>query len=263
MQKNVLVLSLLLSGCLCWAGYSVEWSLPTGRGLPYVQFDVDRDNLPDVYVSYGADSLVFYSGASHARLWTIHNPHPENTALGATSGNTGGDAWPELVAYGYHYTTSPTVYYSRFDIYDCASHQLLFSSPEMSSNYALSIPYLADIDGDGRCEICVACGDSTARSLQVYGSSAAVEESPSPANSGARLSVVPSVSRTPVVVSGLGLDGSRIQIVDACGRVVRTLTFAGPGSITWDGTDDHSKPVPPGCYLVRAGDHVTKVITLP
>jgi hypothetical protein len=261
-MKHALAL-LLLTGSLCWAGYGVEWTLPTGRGWPGVSFDVDRDNLPDVCVSYSADSLVFYSGASHARLWTIQNPHPENTYLGATSGNTGGDAWPELVVYGYHYTTSPTVYYYRFDIYDCASHQSLFSSPEMSSNLTVGIPYLADIDGDGRCEICVACGDSTARTLQVYGSSAAVQESPSPTHYGPRLSVIPSVSRIPVLVSGLAQSGSKVRIVDASGRVVRTLTLAGPGSILWDGTDDHSRPVPPGCYLVRADGQITKVITLP
>jgi len=261
MQKKVLILTLLLSGCLCWAGYSVEWTLPTGRGAPGVAVDVDRDNLPDVCVSYGADSLVFYSGASHARLWTIQNPHPENTYLGATSGNTGGDAWPELVVYGYHYTTSPTVFYYRFDIYDCASHQSLFSSPEMSSNLTVGIPYLTDIDGDGRCEICVACGDSTARSLQVYGSSAAVEESSPPSEP--RLSVAPSVSRLAVVITGLPSSGSPVRISDVCGRVVRTLAPAGPDPVVWDGTDDHSRPVPPGCYLVRANGRVTKVITLP
>ena len=162
-MKQALVL-LLLAASLSWAGYGVEWTLPTGRGWPGVSFDVDRDNLPDVCVTYGADSLVFYSGASHARLWTVPNPHPENT-IGATSGNTGGDAWPELVVYGYHYTVSPTVYYSRFDIYDCASHQSLFSSPEMSCSYTVGIPYVADIDGDGRCEICAACGDTLALSL--------------------------------------------------------------------------------------------------
>jgi hypothetical protein len=131
----------------------------------------------------------------------------------------------------------------------------------MSSNYTVPTPTVSDIDGDGRCEICVVSGDSTALSLQVYGSTGAVEESPRPPV--LRLSVAPSVSRSAVVITGLPPSASPVRVSDVCGRVVRTLAPAGSGPVVWDGADDHSRPVPPGCDLGRADGQVTKVITLP
>ncbi len=48
-------------------------------------------------------------------------------------------------------------------------------------------------------------------------------------------------------------EGSHIEILDATGRIVRRLDFAGTES-TWDGKDSSGNELPSGVYLMKTGD---------
>jgi hypothetical protein len=77
----------------------------------------------------------------------------------------------------------------------------------------------------------------------------------------------------PATVIAFTLDRPRnltLAVFDAAGRHVATLldgrVEAGPGSVTWDGCDDHGNAAPSGLYLYRidldGGEVDTRAMTL-
>ena len=245
------VLALLVAVSTSWAGYGVEWSFSCPPGRPGIGLDVDQNGLPDVAVWFGTDSVRYYNGTSRSYLWSLSNPHPGSASWSIGLANTGGSSQPEIVSTSLRYTTSPTVYYGRFDIFDLATRQLQFSSPEFSSNYTFPMPYLYDDDGDGRDEISVVSGDSSNLQLQVYGGTGAVQE-PTSTGHPARIAM-PSISTGPVSVDQAA---GPFSVFDAVGRLIRLLP---PGAVLWDGRDQSGTPVPPGCYVIKEGASASRV----
>lgn len=87
----------------------------------------------------------------------------------------------------------------------------------------------------------------TPRAFSIFPpTSAAIEEEIAEA---ARLFVVPNPSAGLVRLEGFRDAAQRIEIVDAAGRVVRSL---GHGACTWDGRDDGGRRVPAGAYFARS-----------
>ncbi|MBM3315847.1 hypothetical protein FJY71_08450, partial [candidate division WOR-3 bacterium] len=115
------------------AAYVVEWS---AGGLVYslayvyasnenVHHDVNGDSIPDVFIT-DSTSLKVYSGVSRSLIWTI--PSGGHTYIGYPYiGNTDGDAAYELVLLCYSYSGG---YSGKFFVYDCATHQQEFASPQ-------------------------------------------------------------------------------------------------------------------------------------
>jgi len=246
--KHAIVLLLAVS--LTWAGYGVEWTFSCPPGRPSIGLDVTQDGLPDVVVSFGYDSIRYYSGTTHAYLWSLANPHP-GSYWSISIANTGGSSQPEIVSTSTRNTTSPIVYYGRFDIFDLGTRQVQFASPEFSSNYTYPWAYPYDLDGDGRAEICVISGDSTNFQLQVYGGTGAVQD---PASGGhpARVAL-PSISTGSVLIDQFA---GPVSVYDVAGRVIRLVL---PGAASWDGRDQSGAPVPPGCYVIKAGPSAYRV----
>jgi len=58
-------------------------------------------------------------------------------------------------------------------------------------------------------------------------------------------------SGQPVTIRGLVAD-SFLKIFSVSGELVRSLTTPGGGVGTWDGTDDESRPVSSGVYVIVA-----------
>lgn len=76
-----------------------------------------------------------------------------------------------------------------------------------------------------------------------------------PRNAGAlRAEPNPSRGRVQLVVAGTGSGVTRLEILDAQGRIVRRMaplwTTAG-ARVEWDGTDDAGRATPDGVYLAR------------
>jgi len=209
--------------------------------------DANDDGLTDVQVSYGGDSIVLYDGASHAAFWSISSQHAGYLLSGISVANMDDDSAPELVAYHARSSTSSF----RFDVLDCASHAVLYSSPEMSP---WLLATLSDLARPGVYDVCVITGDSISHTLQVYGWSAGAQELPTSRLSTLRPSPIPCTGR-------VAIDGTLFcaaEILDATGRIVRTLPpSAGP--LVWDGKDQTGEPCPAGCYIVRAGALLSRV----
>jgi len=258
------LLLVLVSAAL--AGYSIEWQMPLHRASALVYGwhppDVNGDGLPDLCVSYGSspcDSVAFFSGITHQRFLSISNIYPQAAGWGVVTANTDADPAPEAVV-SWYYTTPPCHF--RFRVYDCVNGTCDFESPDFTGA-SFQIPLLVDIDDDGMTEICLSYGDTLNSTWEAWGWSAGAEEICPPSASGSCLRVVPSVSLAPVIIHGVPASNSPVQISDACGRIVRILATAALGPVPWDGTDDQSRPVTPGCYFVRANGQVVKIMLLP
>lgn len=246
--RTVTATALLLAAAQ--AGYVVEWSAAgISYSLAYVhtggataRYDVNGDSIPDIFIA-DSTSLKVYSGVSRSLIWTI--PSGGYTYLGFPHvGNTDGDAALELVLLCYSYSSG---YVGRFYVYDCATHQQEFASPQKSGYPSLAA---ADVDGDNKNEICIVSG-TTSRILEVYGSTdvGCDEEAGAPA--------LPERAAAPNPATGLvrlALPRARgpvvVELTDASGRVVRRLQACGPEAV-WNCRDDTGQPVPAGAYRWR------------
>ncbi|MEO0008947.1 MAG: hypothetical protein ABIK51_00275 [candidate division WOR-3 bacterium] len=235
---------------LLFSGYGVEWQFPVRNGWVTMAPDVNGDSVPELLVQYGnerSDSLVFISGVTRQRFWSIPNPYAGYTSWSVIAAvNMDGDGNAELVVHGYQY--SYPHYSARFRIYDCTSRTVEFESPEFSS-YQFPYPFVADIDGDHRAELIISYGDTLSITCLVYGWS----------GSGLGGYEV----RTPLVISAQpvpalhrvfipAVKGYPVIIRDAAGRVIRTLT-AEQEFLFWDGIDSKGQPVVPGVYFYDNG----------
>jgi hypothetical protein len=252
MKTGYILAGLVLLLAAAQATYVVEWSA-TGLvySMAYVysgsstsHYDVNGDSIPDIFIT-DSTSLKIYSGVSHSLIWTIPGNGYDYIGFPYV-GNTDGDPAFELVLLCYSYSPS---YIGKFFVYDCSSHNLEYTSPQKSGYLSMAV---ADVDGDGKNEICIVSGTSS-RILEVYGSTdAACDEQPAipalheraavpnPATGLVRL-VLPQV-RGPALV----------EMTDAAGRVVRSLAVSGPEAV-WDCRDDRGEPVPSGVYVWRCG----------
>jgi len=233
------------------AAYVVEWSATglvysmayvyTGNGT--AQYDVNGDSIPDIFVT-DSTSLKVYSGVTHGLIWTI--PSGGYTYMGFPYvGNTDGDPEAELVLLCYSYSSG---YVGKFFVYDCLSHAQEFASPQKSGYPSMG---MADVDGDGKNEICIVSGTSN-RILEVYGSTdAGCDEAPdAPALHERAAAPNPATGFVRLVLPSVN-PGS-VELTDAAGRVVRCLPAAGP-EVVWNCRDDRGEPVPAGVYVWRCG----------
>lgn len=252
MKTGYLSVGLALALGAANAGYVLEWS---ASGLAYsyayvytanpaVRYDVTGDSIPEIFIA-DSSSLKVYSGVTHSLIWTI--PSGGYTTIGFPHiANTDGDVQKELVVLCYSYSSG---YTGKFYIYDCQSRDLEYTSPTRNGYLSLAV---ADVDGDGKSEICLASG-TTSRILEVYGSTdAGCDEAgehpalheraaaPNPATGLVRLQLPEARS------------GDAVEIADLAGRVIRAIAAAGP-EVVWNCADDQGRPVPPGVYLWRCG----------
>lgn len=81
-----------------------------------------------------------------------------------------------------------------------------------------------------------------------------VAESPRPQASSFNLRAFPSPSRGPTTIrfGSADVDAGGVTVIDAAGRLVRTLGVGrGSSGITWDGRDEGGEHVRPGVYFLR------------
>jgi hypothetical protein len=256
-----LVIGLVLALGAAQAAYVVEWS---ASGLIYssayvytnnwrTSYDVNGDSIPDIFIT-DSTALKIYSGVSHSLIWTI--PSNGYTYIGFPYiGNTDGDAANELVLLCYSYNSG---YSGKFYVYDCASHSQEFASPVKNGCPSMGV---ADVDGDGKNEVCIVSGTTT-RILEVYGSTdVGCDESPAVPALHER-SAAPNPATDLVRLSLPQVRGpASVEMMDASGRVVRTLPVCGPEAL-WDCRDDSGECVPAGVYVWRCGSESGSVTVL-
>jgi len=246
---------------LLLTGYQVEWQLPIQRGFVSVGPDVTGDSLPELVIEYGythRDSLVFVSGRTRQRVWTIPNPYSNYDYWQIVgTANTDGDGADELLVYGYRYEYTNYRYYTRFHIYDCNQRTLEFVSPEFVSNYHFPYPRLAEIDGDGIWEICIGYGDTINYTFLVYGwQGAGINQYGVKSRTTFNALPVPAVQKVTIPTAG----GKNVFVFDPAGRLIRTIPVpANSGSVIWDGLDEKKEPVQPGVYFYHNGNGTGKI----
>jgi outer membrane protein assembly factor BamB len=74
-----------------------------------------------------------------------------------------------------------------------------------------------------------------------------------------RMQARPNPFRGLVALEVLGSRGGWLEVFDATGRRVRRLE-SDEGAAVWDGRDETAQTVPAGCYLVRSGQAVCRVL---
>ncbi len=252
MKTGHILAGLVLLLAAAQGTYVVEWSASglvyslayvyTGNGTS--QYDVTGDSIPDIFIT-DSTSLKVYSGVTHGLIWTI--PSGGYTYVGFPYvGNTDGDPAAELVLLFYSYSSG---YTGKFFVYDCGSHSQEFASPQKSGYPSLGV---ADVDGDNKNEICIVSGTSS-RILEVYGSTdAGCDEGPA-APALHEHSAAPNPATGLVHLTLPQVRGpASVEMMDAAGRVVRSLAVSGPDAL-WDCCDDQGERVPAGVYVWRCG----------
>jgi hypothetical protein len=238
------------------AAYVIEWTAPLSYSSAYgytsnqsYSYDITGDSIPELFVA-DSSSLKVFNGVTHSLIWTI----PLSYTYGGYPliANTDGDANKELAFSAYSYTSG---YTGRFYVYDCVTHSLEYQSPVKSGYPSLAV---ADIDGDGKSELCLASGSGGSRILEVYGSDAQdVQEPPAPVTRDETPSPIPNPARLvvqlPIAPGAPGI----VTVFDLSGRVVRTL--AGAGFAAWDCRDDAGTPVSAGTYVFNSGSLTGRV----
>jgi len=238
-------------------GYVVEWS---ASGLVYsmayaytggnTSYDVTGDSIPEVFVT-DSSSLKVYSGVTRGLIWTV--PSGGYGYMGFPYvGNTDGDAAAELVLLCYSYSSG---YVGKFFVYDCATHNQEFASPQKSGYPSMGV---ADVDGDNKNEICIVSGTGS-RILEVYGSTDAGCDEAAGAPALQRSTAAPNpANRLVRLVLQQGSGSGVVEVTDAAGRVLRRLEARGPEAV-WDCRDDSGQPVPDGVYLWRCGSESGRI----
>ena len=246
-----------------FGSYVVEWSAHCSYDYATAfavnkdaRWDVNDDSLPEVFVNDGGSVKVF-SGVSHSLIWTVQ-PGALSYLFVAGLANTDGDAAKELVVY----STDA----KKFYVYDCASHNLEYTSPARTgTNFSCAV---ADIDGDGKSEICWISGSGSDRTLEVYGSTdmGIAEDAP-----GVPVRTVAGAMPNPtqdVVQLSIRPDATGpVVITDVTGRIVRKLNFVHRSSfivhrsfVVWDCCDEDGRRVARGTYLFGCGGQAEKVV---
>jgi len=265
MGSLVVAMMLGLNPCMVFAGYQVEWTLPFHSiGIPWTSnsqyaWSTDGDSAPELFVPDSA-VLHIYSGQTHNLLWDAPTPgfeYPGNFLAYAHPGiypfyvaRLHGGSSLQLVVPAYR---ADSLDANGFFVYDCATHALEYSSPLVAE---LGGVFVADIDGDGRDEICQVCGDTP--QLLVYGwTGAGISMGSTPAVVNDPVRVLPCPARRSILFCVPGApDGASIDVTDAVGRRIRripTIAATTNRQVTWDCNDDRGLPVVPGTYFYRCG----------
>jgi hypothetical protein len=264
-MKTVLIFGLLVIGAtVAFGTYTVEWSssLSYSMATGYTSnknysYDITGDSIPELF-AMDSSSLKVFNGVTHSLIWTI----PMSYTYGGypTVCNTDGDANKEIVFSAYGYSSG---YSGRFYVYDCQTHNQDYISP-VKNGYPSVVA--ADIDGDGKSEICCVSGNAGSRILEVYGSDAVVvKEGGVREVESATLAAFPNPARHFVnLMIAAGAAGDVVSILDIAGRIVRTMPLSNPRAqdptpVLWDCCDDAGQPVVPGSYLFRCGSSAGRV----
>lgn len=238
------------------AAYVIEWTAPLSYSMAYgytsnanYSYDITGDSNPEIYVS-DSTALKVYNGVTHSLIWTI--PLAYSYGGYPIIANTDVDANKELVFSSYNYTPS---YVGRFYVYDCQTHAQEFASPVKSGYLNVSV---ADVDGDGKSEICCISGAAGSRILEVYGSDAAdLNETPDPETEKAPARPFPNPAQHAVQLPVAPGTSGTVTVTDLAGRVVRVLV--GTGTVVWDCRDRAGALVPQGTYVFSTGSVSGKV----
>jgi len=268
-RKTTKILALLtLVTATGFAGYVVEWSasLSYSMATSYTSnkaysYDITGDSIPEVFVM-DSSALKVFSGVTHNLIWSIPLSYPYGGY--PIICNTDGDANKEIVFSAYGYSSG---YSGRFYVYDCQSHAQDYISPVKNGYPSVAV---ADVDGDGKSEICCVSGNAGSRILEVYGSDAVGQSENPPVPHSAfpalQFFAAPNPARHLVQLNVPPLTTSGVlTISDATGRVVRTISVpANPGNsalvpLIWDCCDDADQPVPAGPCFFRCGGSAGKV----
>jgi hypothetical protein len=256
---------LVAAATVSWAGYSVEWSVGYEERTSYValepyngRLDVDGDDVSDLGIrGWSPDSvfLTFYSGVTHAPTWEIDMQgwRCSDVTPWLRVGNTDSDPSKELV-----FTAQRTdSFMVKFFVFDCQSHALEYASPPLLQlGGGTDLFDICDLDGDGRDEIIVV---GSRYRLDIYGwSASSVSDGPASTPFSRRAIAVPNPSTREVEFElPPGPSSSAIEISDAAGRVVRSLSCLaadhvhGRRVVTWDCRDDEGARVPAGSYFYQ------------
>lgn len=253
-MRQLILWALLLGYHFGFAGYEVKWTAAVNYSMATAytmnkgySYDITGDSIPELFV-LDSSALRIYSGVTRGLIWSI----PISYQYGGypTIANTDGDAGKELVFSTYNY--SYPNYTGRFYIYDCQTQTLEFASPVKSGYPSMAV---ADIDGDGKSEICFVSGTAGNRLLEVYGSTdMAIATEPALPRI---VSTLPNPVRHTVQLPVSGITDAVI-ITDLSGRIVRVIPVCA-GPVTWDCCDNAGQPVAPGTYYFVAGPYRGRV----
>lgn len=254
MKSIALLLAALVASAS--ATYVIKWtallSYSDAYGYtanPNYSYDITGDSIPELFVS-DSSALNVYNGVTHSLIWTIPLVYPYGGY--PIIANTGGGANKELVFAGY--SVSPS-YSGQFYVYNCQTYDLEFASPVKSGYINVSV---ADIDGDGKSEICCISGTAGNRILEVYGSNGAdLNEMPESKSEQTAARPFPNPARRLVRLPVASGTLRTITVTDLAGRVVRVL--AGSGTVGWDCRDMAGAMVPQGTYIFSSGTMCGKV----
>ncbi len=250
------------------AQYTREWqsgnlgSFAWGASYGY---DIDGDGFGNLWTRSSSGQLTIYNSSLSA-YWTISFPGYDYPYLATPRDDDGdglivpvnldGDPAGELVASAYKLDGS--TYSGKIRVYDAATRQLEWESPELSG-FSGTVS-LDDVDGDNKHEMIITRTNYTSGwgYVEVYGyTGAGLNTEPGYALESSRVVAEPSICRDATVIRFQlsAPERIRLSVFDQAGRRVRELLEAdlpaGEYRVSWDGTDDSGDDVPAGVYLYR------------
>ena len=150
------------------AAYVIEWTAPLSYSMAYgytsnanYSYDITGDSNPEIYVS-DSTALKVYNGVTHSLIWTI--PLAYSYGGYPIIANTDVDANKELVFSSYNYT--PQLRRQVLCLRRPNPCSGALASPVKSGYLNVSV---ADVDGDGKSEICCISGAAGSRILEAPG----------------------------------------------------------------------------------------------